>query len=191
MVSRSGLKPEKAAEVNGVLGECALRSGDYALAEQAFRRMIAIRPSASALNRLAEALRRLGRTDEATSVSRRVADGYAGSSDVKERYEAALALETLGRQGKHPAERRRAFDIARALRASDQTNPDFRFLYARLLAEYPSLAKTCAALDGDENAYLLLSGLSAEYPDRPEDSRALVTAMERSPTTICVISGGS
>ena len=175
----SGLKPEKAAEVNSVLGECALRSGDYALAEQAFRRLIAIRPSATALNRLAEALRRLGRTDEATAMSRRVADGYAGSSDVKERYEAALALETLGRQGKHSTERKRAFDIARALRASDQDNPDFRFLYARLLAEYPSLAKASAAIDGDENAYLLLSGLSAEYPDRPEYSRALVTAMER------------
>ena len=176
----SGLSPQKAAEVNGVLGVCAFRSGDYALAEQAFRRVIDRQPSAAALNRLAETLRRLKRTDEALAITQRVADGYAGSDDVAERYEAALALETLGRQSRHHADRKRAFEIARALRTADPENPDFRFLYARLLAEHPSLAQTTSTDTGDpENAYLLLSNLSADYPDRSEYSRALVAAMDR------------
>ena len=175
----SGLRPEKAAEVNSVLGVCAFRSGNYALSEQAFRRLIAIRPSAAALNRLAETLRRLNRSEEATALTQRVADGYADSPDMKERYEAALALETLGRQGRRTADRKKAFEIAQTLRTADPTNPDFRFLYARLLAEYPNLAKSSTEPNGGENAYLLLSNLSADYPDRSEYSQALVAAMDR------------
>ena len=175
----SGLNPQKAAEVNGVLGVCAFRSGDYALAEQAFRRVIALQPSAAALNRLAETLRRLKRTDEALAITQRVADGYARSDDVTERYEAALALEMLGRQSHHHAERKRAFEIAHALRTADPENPDFRFLYARLLAEHPSLAQPSTGTCDPENAYLLLSNLSADYPHRSEYSRALVAAMDR------------
>ena len=161
------------------MGVCAFRSGDYTLAEQAFRRLIAIHPSAAALNRLAETLRRLNRPDEATALTQRVADGYADSPDSKERYEAALALETLGRQSRRNADRKKAFEIARTLRTADPTNPDFRFLYARLLAEYPSLAKSSTGPTGGENAYLLLSNLSADYPDRSEYSQALVAAMDR------------
>ena len=175
----SGLQPEKAAEANSVLGVCAFRSGNYALAEQAFRRLIAIHPSAAALNRLAETLRRLNRSDEAMALTQRVADGYADSPDMKERYEAALAFETLGRSSKRINDRKRAFEIARTLRTVEPTNPDFRFLYARLLAEYPTLAKSSARPDGGENAYQLLSNLSADYPDRSEYSQALVAAMDR------------
>ena len=177
LAGNRGLNPGKAAEVNSVLGVCAFRSGDYALAEQAFRRVIALRPSAAALNHLAETLSRLKRTDEALAITQRVADVYAGSSDVSERYEAALALETLGRQSRHHADRKHAFEIASALRTADPKNPDFRFLYARLLAEYPSLAQPSTGADDAENAYLLLSNLSADYPDHSEYSRALVTAM--------------
>ncbi len=175
----SGLPPEKVAEVNGVLGVCAFRSGDYALAEQAFRRVIARKPSAAALNRLAETLRRLKRDDEALALSQHVASGYASSTNMEERYEAALALETLGRQNHRHSDRRRAFEIAGGLRAASPENPDFRFLYARLLAEYPGLSNFSAHTNANENAYLLLSHLSADYPDRSEYSRALVAAMDR------------
>ena len=174
-----GLDPEKNADVNEVLGVCALRSGDYALAEQAFRRLVFIRPSASALNRLAETLRRLGRQDEATVFQQRVIEEYENSPLARDRYEAALALEAQGRTTGRFKERRRAFLIARELRTSDTANPDFRFLYARLLAESPGLAGKKEEAAKIENAFSLLSDLAADYPDRPEYGRALVSSMER------------
>ena len=174
-----GLDPEKNADVNEVLGVCALRSGDYALAEQAFRRLVFIRPSASALNRLAETLRRLGRQEEATVFQQRVIEEYENSSLAQDRYEAALALEAQGRSTGRFKERRRAFLIARELRTSDTANPDFRFLYARLLAESPGLVGKKDEAEKIENAFSLLSDLAADYPDRPEYGRALVSSMER------------
>ena len=184
LAGESGLAPSKAAEVNGVLGVCALRSGDYALAEQAFRRLIDIRPSAAALNRLSETLRKLGRQDEADEMSRRVADCYAQSTNATDRYEAALALEMLGRRRRQFSERRQAFEIARSLLAADPENPDLRFLYARLLANHLDLQPTTLPTDAHRQApaqsvYELFSNLASDYPDRPEYSRALVAAMGR------------
>lgn len=179
LAGESGLAPEKAAEVNNVLGICALKSGDYALAEQAFRRLIDISPSAAAINRLSETLRKLGRHDEADEMSRRVAECYSGSDNARDRYESALALEMLGRRRSHFSERRQAFEIARSLLAADPQNPDLRFLYARLLANHPDLSDGNASDGATGNAYELFSGLASDYPDRPEYSRALVAAMDR------------
>lgn len=179
LAGEKGLDGEKSARVNEILGVCAFRCGDYALAERAFRRLIETHPSAKALNRLSETLRRLGRTDEANTLSRQVAERYVGSADANDRYEAALALETIGRRSSRSAERARAFAIASKLRGSDPANPDFRFLHARLLAQHPRLAKSAAGAESAENAYELLSDLAADYPDRPEYSTALVSAMER------------
>ena len=173
------LPPEKVVEVNGILGVCAFRSGDFELAEKAFRRLVEINPSANALNRLAETLRRRGRTEEAASVAQRVVDNYANAANVKDRYEAALALETLSRQKGRAVDRKQAFALAKALRETDPNNPDFRFLYARLLAESPGLENATNRTVSVKSAFVLLSDLAAEYPDRPEYGRELVTAMDR------------
>ena len=172
------LVPEKIAEVNSVLGICAFRSGDFALAEQAFRRLVEIRPSAPALNRLAETLRRRGRTEEAAVFAQRVADGYARTTNVVDRYEAALALESLSRQKGRAVDLKLAFALAKMLRETEPDNPDFRFLYARLLAESPNLEHTTNRTDTVKSAFVLLSDLAADYPDRPEYGKALVTAMD-------------
>lgn len=174
-----GLDPGKTAEVNEVLGVCALRSADYALAEKAFRRLVEVRPTASAFNRLAETLRRLGRHDEAAVFQQRVIEEYENSEIANDRYEAALALEAQGRSAGRFKERKRAFLIARELRTTDTANPDFRFLYARLLAETPGLGNRKDGSEKAENAFSLLSDLAADYPDRPEYGRALVLSMER------------
>ena len=174
-----GLSPEKVAEANSVLGICALRSGDFALAEKAFRRLVEIQPSATALNRLAETLRRRGRTEEAAVFAQRVADGYARTTNVVDRYEAALALESLSRQKGRAVDLKLAFALAKMLRETEPDNPDFRFLYARLLAESPSLADPKDGTDTMKSAFVLLSELATDYPDRPEYGKALVTSMDR------------
>ena len=173
------LAPEKVAKVNSVLGICAFRSGDFALAEQAFRRLVAVSPSATALNRLAETLRRRGRTEEAAVFAQQVADGYARTTNVVDRYEAALALESLSRQKGRAVDLKLAFALAKMLREAEPDNPDFRFLYARLLAESPKLENATNRTDTVKSAFVLLSDLAADYPDRPEYGRALVSAMDR------------
>lgn len=173
------LDPEKDAKVNRVLGICAFRSGDFALAEQAFRRLVEVQPSATALNRLAETLRRRGRTEEAAVFAQRVADGYARTTNVVDRYEAALALESLSRQKGRAIDIKLAFALAKALHESDPDNPDFRFLYARLMAESPDLERRNDGVDAAKSAFTLLGELSADYPDRPEYGKALVSAMNR------------
>ena len=65
------------------------------------------------------------------------------------------------------------------LRETEPDNPDFRFLYARLLAESPKLENATNRTDSVKSAFVLLSDLAADYPDRPEYGRALVTAMDR------------
>ena len=175
----SGLAPEKVAEANNVLGVCAFQSGDYALAEKAFRRLVELRPSAAAINRLADTLRRRGRAEEADGYSRRVADGYAEAPNPNDRYQAALALETLGRAHKLSADRKRAFAIATELCSSDPENPQFRFLSARLLAESPGLKSQKNAQATAKSAFVQLGELASEFPDTPEYGRALVTAMNR------------
>ena len=171
------LSPEKIAEVNSVLGTCAFRSGDFALAEKAFRRLVDIAPSATALNRLAETLRRRGNTEEAAVFAKRVADGYARTTNQVDRYEAALALESLSRQKGRAVDLKLAFALAKMLRENEPDNPKFRFLYARLLAESPDLENATNRTDTVKSAFVLLSDLATEFPDRPEYGKALVSAM--------------
>jgi len=179
LAANQELSLDRIAEVNGVLGICAFRSGDFELAEKAFRRLVEIRPSATALNRLAETLRRRGRTEEAAVFAQRVADGYARTTNVVDRYEAALALESLSHQKGRSVDRKLAFALAKMLRETEPDNPDFRFLYARLLAESPSLERPSDGTDTARSAFALLSDLASDYPDRPEYGKALVTAMDR------------
>ncbi|MBQ6010265.1 MAG: hypothetical protein IJL17_17165, partial [Kiritimatiellae bacterium] len=173
------LPQEKVAEVNGILGVCAFRSGDFELAEKAFRRLVEIHPSPTSLNRLAETLRRRGRTEEAAAVAQRVADGYARTTNVVDRYEAALAFEWLSHQKGREIDRKLAFALAKMLREAEPDNPDFRFLYARLLAESPSLESASNRTVAVKSAFVLLSDLATEFPDRPEYGKELVTAMDR------------
>ena len=173
------LPQDKVAEVNGILGVCAFRSGDFELAEKAFRRLVEIHPSPTSLNRLAETLRRRGRTEEAAAVAQRVADGYARTTNVVDRYEAALAFEWLSHQKGREIDRKLAFALAKMLREAEPDNPDFRFLYARLLAESPSLESASNRTVAVKSAFVLLSDLATEFPDRPEYGKELVTAMDR------------
>lgn len=58
MIARGKNLPEsKVCEANAVIGECALRTGSYALAEEAFRNMMKFRKDAFPINQLATALK--------------------------------------------------------------------------------------------------------------------------------------
>ena len=173
------LTPERIDEIDNILGTCAYRSGEYERAELAFRRLVAHRPSAKTLNHLADTLRRRGHADEANAFAQRVADEYSSSTNMQERHEAARALETLSIHGGSHASRRQAYKIAKELLDEEPDNPDFRFLHARLLAESPGLENHGNGTNTAQSVFSRFSDLVADYPDRPEYARALVSAMER------------
>lgn len=75
MIARGKNLPEsKVCEANAVIGECALRTGSYTLAEEAFRNMMKFRKDAFPVNQLATALKKQGKDKEATELFRQVAD---------------------------------------------------------------------------------------------------------------------
>lgn len=60
------LPESRISGANAVIGECALRTGNYALAEEAFRNMVKLSPDAFPVNQLATTLKKQGKSAEAT-----------------------------------------------------------------------------------------------------------------------------
>lgn len=120
---------------NAILGEGALRAGMPALAETAFRAMLAIRPDPAVANRLAEALAAQGRRAEAEALARDVAGRCAAAPDPAERLEAVRALLAL--PGDEAASAR-AFALLESLLEASPDDAELRFLYAKLLSEDPA-----------------------------------------------------
>ena len=177
LADTGGLAPEKTADANAALGICALRSGDYAQAESAFRRLCAIRPSARALNLLSETLLRRSNVPEANALARRVVDEFAQSAKPEERFEAARALVALDRRQRVTRHRQQAFDLVNALLKDYPDNPEYRFLHAVLLSETPRLGAGKATVN--EEPFTALAALAADYPERSDYALAFVRAVTR------------
>ena len=173
LAASGNLPPGKTAAATEALGVCALRSGDYAQAETAFRRLCTRKPSARALNLLSETLLRRSNTDEANTLARRVADEYAASPVPEERFEAARALVALDHRQRATRYRRQAFDLVSALLEQAPDNSEYRFLHAMLLAETPQLET------GGAQPFNHLAALAAEDPDRSDYALGFVRAVSR------------
>ena len=172
-----GHAPTKTVDANAALGICALRSGDYAQAESAFRRLCAVRPTARALNLLSETLLRRSNVSEANALARRVVDEFSRSSEPEERFEAARALVALDRRQRVTRHRQQAFDLVNALLKDHPDNPEYRFLHAVLLAETPRLAVGKETVN--EKPFAALASLAADYPERSDYALAFVRAVTR------------
>ncbi len=165
------LPAEQIAQANNIIGTSALRSGNYPLAETAFRRLSELRADAFPLNQLAEAMRKQGKNQEADAISRQVVERYSASRLPADRYEAVRALLSL-------SEPRQAFQMIKELLSQESANPEYRFLYAVILGGNPRLF--AERIPGVEpNAATLLNQLAGEHPDRPEYGLALVDLMTR------------
>lgn len=182
LARRRDLPPEKLAEANRVLGTCAFRTGNYATAEKAFRQVVDVLPDADARIMLASSLRRQGKDDEAETILREVADAFTASPYPADRYAAVQAIRELTPD--KPTEKdveslQRAYYIISDLIKSDPDNPDYRYQYAALLGQAPSLAATNGVQNARANATQILGRLAREYPDRPEYGIALVDLVEQ------------
>jgi len=173
IVEQRNIPASKICEAYGVIGECALRSGDYALAEKAFRRMMKYRSDAYPLNQLAAVLKKRGQFEHADRFSRLVVAGFADSTDAKDRFEVVRALLALSPRPDSP-ERTRAFRILETLLKENPENAEYRFQYAVLLGGNPRLFHSLRIPGVEPNAAVLLTELAEAHPDNPEYSLALV-----------------
>lgn len=179
LARRQDMPPDKIAEANRILGTCAFRTGNYALAERAFRHLTTACTTAADRNNLADALRRQGRTDEANAIYREVADGFAVSTNATDRFESVRALKALAQDDYDSPDRVRAFQILADLLKESPRDPDYRYQYALILGANPRVFAALRLPGLKPNPTQILSQLADEYPDRPEYGLALVDLVER------------
>ncbi len=159
--------PEQMLHANQIVGTAAMRSGNYAIAEEAFRQLIALQPSAAALRQLSDALTQQGKVEAAQALYLQLLEDYPTST------EAIIALQALGRYSE-------AYDLLHQRFQSDPKDPDLRFLYAQLLARMPPPKLSRKRPHGiSTQAIVLLNSLVEEYPDRPEYGITLMETMRR------------
>ena len=176
IAAERNLSGGKLYRANAVVGELALRSGNFELAEASYRSMLKLREDAFPMNQLALALSQQGKGDEAKSWSTRVVDEFADSAVPRQRFEAVRALLALS-DSPESAERSRAFGILEELLAQDPQDPELRFQYAQLLAGNPGLFRDKRIPGVVPNASELLMKLADAYPNRPEYGVAMVELM--------------
>ncbi len=161
IAQRKKLPTEQLINANKIVGSVALRSGNYGIAEHAFRELMMLQPSPYALKHLADALLWQEKTAEAHQCFRTLTRQYPDA------LETIQAFQALG-------EYQKAFDLFQKRLREDPENPEIRFQYARLLGITTHLYPTALRMS-DENPITLLNTLIAEYPNRPEYA---VAAME-------------
>ena len=166
IAEQRNLPQSEIADMNLLIGTAAMRSGNYPLAENAFRRACGLRTDANSLNLLAAALRQQGKTVQADQVSHQVIEDYPDTC------EAVAASLSLGEYDE-------AFELLRALLSAEPDNPDYLYQYVLLLEMQPQRAVT-DRIDGiPADQTLLLNKLAEQYPDRLEFALSLVDLTSR------------
>ena len=171
IAEQRNLPQSEIADMNLLIGTAAMRSGNYPLAENAFRRADELRSDAATLNLLAAALRQQGKTLQADQLSHQVISDYPRSC------EAVAAYQSLGEYGA-------AFDLLRSLLLNEPENPDYLYQYVLLLETQPGIAASDPVAGVDPDPPAILGKLAKQYPDRLEFSLAFVDLMSRRLNTL-------
>lgn len=156
------LPAERLREANQVIADAALRLGNAALAEAAWRQLRLLAPGPHTENGLASALRLGGKSEAAREISQAVATRYADSADPAERFEAVKALQALDT----PEALQQAFDLVSALLQADPTQEETRFIYASVLGRDPRRFSGVRIPGVEPNAAVLLHDLAEAHPER-------------------------
>ena len=154
------------ADMNLLIGTAAMRSGNYPLAENAFRHANELRADANTLNLLASALRHQGKNVQADQLSRQVTEEYPDSCGT------VAAYQSLGEYDK-------AFELLRSLLKNEPDNPDYIYQYVLLLEVQPQRAVSDQIEGIPADQAVLLNKLAAQYPDRLEFALSLVDLTSR------------
>ena len=166
IAEQRNLPQSEVADMNLMIGTAAMRSGNYPLAENAFRRAGELRSDANTLNLLAAALRQQGKSVQADQISRQVIEEYPDSC------EAVAACQSLGEYGE-------AFEMLRSLLRDAPDNPDYLYQYALLLETQPQLAASNRIEGIPADQAVLLNRLAEQHPDRLDFALSTVDLMSR------------
>ena len=164
IAEQQNLPQSQIADMNMIIGTAAMRSGNYPLAERAFRRAVELRPDANELNQLAAVLRLQGKDIQADQTSYRVIEEYPGSCETVRAYQAL---------GDYDA----AYSLLRSLLRDEPDNPDYLFQYALLLESRPEIAASDPVPGVQPDPAGILSKLTEQYGDRLDFALALVDLM--------------
>ena len=165
IAEQGNLPQSEIADMNLLIGTAAMRSGNYPLAENSFRRASELRPDGGTMNQLAAALRQQGKTVQADLTSRQVIEEYPRS------VEAVRAHQSLGEYDD-------AFELLRSLLQQNRNDPDYLYQYALLLETQPRFtASRIGNIPPSPSA--LLESLAKQYPGRMEFSLTFVDLMSR------------
>ena len=171
IAEQRNLPQSEIADMNLLIGTAAMRSGNYPLAENAFRRASELQPDGATLNRLAAALRQQGKTVQADLTTHQVIYAYPDS------IEAVRAHQSLGEYDE-------AFELLRSLLQQNRNDPECLYQYALLLETQPKFATPENRIgDIPPNPSALLERLAKQYPDRMEFSLAFVDLTSRKLST--------
>lgn len=151
-------------EANYIIGNMAMRYGDYKLAESIFLKLVKDSPSAEVYNKLADVLRKQDREKEADKYSKLV------TKEFDETYEAAYAYQALGDVEK-------AFSIIHKLLKTNPNNSDYQYRYASLLCDNPRVFKSIQIEGVESNPIAIFKKLCEDNPNNPDYGIALVNAM--------------
>ena len=169
-IIRGGELPEeKIHSAYNTIAQSAVRCGDYALAEEAWRKMIEMRDTAFAQNMLAMILQKQGKTLEADDLYRKVIKKCEKSVVPQEKGEAVKALLALSEP-----DLSRAFVLLEELLSDTPDVPEYRLQYAVLLGANPRLYRAKRIPGVEPNAIVLLTELAQKYPEQPEYGLALI-----------------
>lgn len=154
------------ATVYDTLVKCALRIGKYDLAEKLLRKRIALQGyDANDQSRLAFAIQRQGRKDEADSIWNEIATRFSANGSPDDQAIAARALVNVTDDVSSP-NYKLAFDILQRILARDPTNQKARFEYARMLIEECPFVKGVTIPGVPNDPVALLDELVARNPQR-------------------------
>lgn len=150
--------------VYNTLVRCAFRIGKYELAEKFLRNLLEINGNdVNSLSRLASAIQRQGRRQEAENIWNDIATRYAGSGSTDDQVLAARALINVT-DDPSSSNYRRAFDILRRVLSRDPSHTKARLEYARLIMEECPFVQDAPIPDVPSDAVVLFNGLVAGNP---------------------------
>ena len=179
MIAQQRNIPEsKICEAYAVIGECAMRVGDYAMAADAYRQMTKYRSDLYPINQLAMVLRKQGKIKESEHLSQSVIAKFGKCNDAESRFEIVRALLTLSKS-LESKEREQAFRILEILLKEYPNNPDYRFQYAVILGANPLLHRLLRIRGVEPNAIRILTQLVDAHPERPDYCLALIDLMNK------------
>ncbi len=165
-IAQQKATPDQWINANKIIGTSAMRSGEYAIAETAFRHWVNASPTSNAMSQLAEVLTLQGKRAEATALYQTITQTYPDT------VEAVLAYQALG-------DYTRALSLLQERLQVEPENPEIRYLYACVLGTYPQIRQGESASSIAPNALAVLLDLVNSYPSQPKYAMALMNLMSR------------